>query len=100
MRNLLAFLAAATITVLLVGWHLDWFTVRKVSAPEGKSRLDIEFNTGKIGDDLHKGGERLRDAIERARKEKSAGGQEPAEAGKPPAAPPAPVRPDPWLPMP
>ena len=33
MRNLLAFLAAMTLTLLGVGWYLDWYQLRRTPAP-------------------------------------------------------------------
>jgi hypothetical protein len=53
MRNLLAFLAAATLTVIGVGWYLDWFNLHSVPAEAGHRRLSIDVNTTKIGEDLH-----------------------------------------------
>jgi hypothetical protein len=93
MRNLLAFLAAAVLTIVGVGLYLGWFTVHRVPAGDGKSGVNIEVDTDKIGDDLHRGGEKLRDALDRARR----GGQEASDHGvpPPPPAPPVPTGPAP-----
>jgi hypothetical protein len=53
MRNMLAFLAAATLTVIGVGWYLDWFKFHSVPADTGHRQLSIDVNTSKIGHDLH-----------------------------------------------
>ncbi len=54
MRNLLAFLAAATLTLIGVGWYLDWFNFRSIPAESGHRQLNIDVNTEKISEDLHK----------------------------------------------
>jgi len=83
MRNVLAFLAAATLTVLGVGWYLGWYRVSNVPADEGKKKVNIEFNTTRIGDDLHKGGQKVRQLIENSRKgraeDRATGGSEASE---------------------
>jgi hypothetical protein len=54
MRNLLAFLAAVTLTVVAVGWYLDWYKVRRSPSPSGDPSVTVDFDTKKIGDDLGK----------------------------------------------
>jgi hypothetical protein len=53
MRNMLAFLAAATLTVAGVGWYLDWFKLHSVPAESGHRQLSIDFDTSKIKHDVH-----------------------------------------------
>lgn len=55
MRNLLAFLAAVTLTLAGVGWYLGWYTIQSQPSASGKSTISIEFDDGKIGSDLKKG---------------------------------------------
>src|SRR5262249_26122101 len=94
MRNVLAFLAAATLTVLGVAWYLGWYRVSSAPADEGKKKVNIEFNTTRIGDDLHKGGQKIHQLIENSRKgraeDRATGGSEasekPARDPKPPAS--------------
>jgi hypothetical protein len=72
MRNLLAFLAAAAITIALVGWYLDWFQVRSgTNAESGQPKVEIDINSKKIGSDLHRGGQALENAIEKKKPEDS-----------------------------
>ena len=86
MRNALAFLAAATLTVLGVGWYLGWYRVSDAPADEGKRKVNIEFNTTRIGDDLHKGGQKVRQLIENRRKGRAEGSSTgSAEASEQPA---------------
>ena len=66
MRNLLAFLAAGMLAVAGVGWYLGWYQVESTPAPSGKNAVKIEIDRAKIGTDLHKGGEKLQDALEKS----------------------------------
>jgi len=88
MRNLLAMLGAAVVTVLAVGWYLDWFKVHKGEAQDGKQHYSVEVNTPKIGEDLHKGTEKLHGAIDRKFSKKS-------ESLTPPTPPAPPALSDP-----
>jgi hypothetical protein len=54
MRNLLAFLAAAVVAFLVVGWWLDWYNFRSVPSPDGKPSVTVDFNTQKIREDVAK----------------------------------------------
>ena len=78
MRNMLALLAAATLTVVGIGWYLGWYRVSSAPAEEGKRRVNIEFDTTRINADLHKGGARLHDVL--PTKRSAPGGQEPSQA--------------------
>jgi hypothetical protein len=74
MRNLLAFLAAAAITIALVGWYLDWFQVRSTTnAESGQPKVEIDINSKKIGQDLHRGGQALENAIEKKKPDDAKG---------------------------
>lgn len=64
MRNMLAFLAAVTLTFLGAGWYLDWFKVRSTPAPAGKRSLSIDINTTKIGEDLHRGEQKIQGMLD------------------------------------
>lgn len=59
MRNLLAFLAAAALTVAGLGWYLDWYRVQATPTDAGHRKVNIDIDTNKIGDDLHRGGEQI-----------------------------------------
>src|SRR6185312_10344748 len=52
MRNMLAFLAAATLTLFAVGWYLDWFHLQSVPGNSGHRNVTIDINTRKIQQDL------------------------------------------------
>lgn len=78
MRNLLAFLSAAALTLVGVGWYLNWFQVHTTPGDPGRRNVNIELDTNKIGDDLSKGGQKLKGALEK----NNAPTTVPAEAGK------------------
>jgi hypothetical protein len=64
MRNMLAFLAAAALTVVGVGWYLGWYHVSSVPTDQGKRSINIELNTTKIDADLRKGENKIHEALE------------------------------------
>lgn len=72
MKNLLAFLAAAALVFVGVGWYLDWFHVRPTTAVAGHHAFSIDLNDDKIQADVKQGGEKVVDAIEKARQEAEA----------------------------
>ncbi len=65
MRNLLALIGAAVVTVLGLGWYLDWFHVKQSTAVQGTKSYNVEVDTSKIGTDLHKGGEKLHNLLDK-----------------------------------
>jgi hypothetical protein len=65
MRNLLALLAAALLTALVVGWYLDWYTVSSTPSSPGHHSVQIDIDEGKIREDLQKGSERVKDALDK-----------------------------------
>lgn len=65
MRNMLALFAAALLTVVGVGWYLDWYKVRSQPASvPGQHRVNIDINTNKIGEDLEKGEQKIQQMFE------------------------------------
>lgn len=52
MRNMLAFLAAAVLTVIGVGWYFDWYRLNTVPGDSGHRSVTIDINTKKISHDL------------------------------------------------
>jgi hypothetical protein len=84
MRNLLAFLAALVVTVVAVGWYLDWYKVHNLPAPAGHRHLTIDINTVKIGEDLHKGEQNLQKMLDGTGKPQAIGSTKapPAETDK------------------
>jgi hypothetical protein len=70
MRNLLAFLAAALLTFAGLGWYLDWYTVSTTSAAGGHRQVKIDINAPKIGEDFEKGGQKVKEIIDKANNKK------------------------------
>src|SRR5262245_24139855 len=97
MRNMLALIGAMVVTVGGVGWYLDWFKVRSTPAPAGYRSLNIDINTGKISDDIHRGSARVQEVLEKAKDDPPAKAKGTADnkgkgaadgKGSPPKAPP------------
>ena len=76
MRNLLAFLALAALTFGGLGWYLDWYHVSSTPAAGGHRSVNIDVNSVKIVEDVHKGvekgEEKLQNALEKGQKEAKA----------------------------
>jgi hypothetical protein len=49
---MLAFIAFCVLAFALVGGYLGWYSPRTGTGPDGKPSLSIDFNPGKIRDDL------------------------------------------------
>ena len=72
MRNFLAFLAAVAITFAGVGWYLGWYKVESLPATDpGHHKVTIEVDTKQIDEDIHKGKEKVRDALDKGLKEET-----------------------------
>jgi hypothetical protein len=55
MKNLLAFLGGAIVTFAAVGWYLDWYKIKSETGPAGHRKVNIDFDSVKIADDVQKG---------------------------------------------
>ena len=77
MRNTLAFLAAALIAFLGLGWYLGWYSFKPVSTAEGHKSFNIDINADKIKSDIakgvQKGEEKLHDVMDKEKKPEDAG---------------------------
>jgi hypothetical protein len=76
MRNLLALFAAGLITFAVVGWYLDWYTVKSTPGAAGHHNVHIDINGAKIGQDLHKGQEKLLEKVRQNELGKAAEGNQ------------------------
>src|ERR1700722_18673615 len=72
MRNLLAFVAAAVLAFLAVGWYLGWYQVITRPSLTGHEAINIDVDGKKIGDDIHKAEAKIVDAAEKARQDHAA----------------------------
>ena len=73
MRNLLAFVAAAVLAFLAVGWYLGWYqVVTRPNLTTGHEAINIDVDGNKIGDDIHKAEAKIVDAAEKARQDHAA----------------------------
>lgn len=64
MRNLLAFLAAAAIAFLGLGWYLGWYAVQPTLTAPGRQSYTIDINSKKIKEDVQRGVRKSGDALE------------------------------------
>jgi hypothetical protein len=55
MRNLLAFLAAALIAFIGLGWYLGWYSFQRAPTVAGHQGFNVDINATKIRQDLAKG---------------------------------------------
>lgn len=56
MRNMLAFLAAAVLVFLGLGWYLDWYSFKNLpTGTPGHQSFNIDINKDKITRDVEKG---------------------------------------------
>jgi hypothetical protein len=69
MRNMLAFLAAAVLALIGIGYYLDWFKLSVKPDGEGHQRVTIDVNTKKAEVDVSKAVKKGEEFIE---KEKTA----------------------------
>lgn len=71
MRNLLAFLAALTLTFAVLGWYLDWYTIRSSPSSAGQKSITVDINTQKIGEDIRKAEQKIQQKLaEKAKAER------------------------------
>ena len=54
MRNLLALVGAAVVTFAGLGWYLGWYHVQSAATANGHRNVNIDINTDKINDDIHR----------------------------------------------
>jgi len=73
MRNMLAFLAAAALTVGGVGWYLGWFGFSSQPGNDGHRQINIDINGNKLAQDASKA---ARAAQELADKHQQQGAQD------------------------
>lgn len=65
MRNMLALVGAAVVAFGGVGWYLDWFKIHSTPAPSGHRSVNIDIDTVKIGEDLHRGTVKVQEVLDK-----------------------------------
>jgi hypothetical protein len=69
MRNLLALLGAAIVTFVGLGWYLGWYRLEPTPSPApGHQSVTIDIDAAKINSDIHRGEQRVEQALEDASK--------------------------------
>src|SRR5258708_1452076 len=76
MRNFLAFVGAAIVVFLALGWYLGWYNITPEKSDAGKSRIQIDINKDKINADVKRGAENVEGFIE---KQKNSDPSKPAD---------------------
>ena len=70
MRNMLAFLAAAVLVFLGLGWYLDWYSFKNLpTGTPGHQSFNIDINKAKITSDVEKGEEKVHEAMDKKKAE-------------------------------
>ncbi len=64
MRNLLALVGLAVVVFAGLGWYLGWYSFQSETTSPGHRQIKIDVNTDKISKDVHKGEQKLHDALE------------------------------------
>ena len=73
MRNFLAFVGAAVVVFLGLGWYLGWYRVTPKQSAPGQSSLQVDINRDKISQDVQKGTDNVSDLIEKTRQQNQSG---------------------------
>jgi hypothetical protein len=69
---MLALFAAVILTVVGLGWYLDWYKVRSQPASvPGQHSVNIDINTTKISTDLQRGEQKIQQMLENKGKEEA-----------------------------
>jgi hypothetical protein len=72
MRNILAFLGALVVTLLVVGWYENWFQVRTTPGKDGNRNISIDIDSSKVTNDVEEAEHKIETVIEEeAKKAKS-----------------------------
>lgn len=65
MRNILAFLAAASLTFLGAGYYLGWYSVVSTPGSSGHRSVNIDFDTKKIGHDIEESASKVQKILDK-----------------------------------
>ena len=63
MRNFLAFVGLAVVSIVGIGWYLDWYKVKTTPAADGHRTISVDVNTPKITQDIKKEEKNLQDLL-------------------------------------
>ncbi len=73
MKNLIYLLFLGLLAFAVTGWFLDSYSIAGVPTSSGHHRVQIDVNTDKVKDDLHKGQAKLQDTINRLQGDQAEG---------------------------
>lgn len=66
MKNTLALIGAAVVVFLGLGLYLGWYTFKREPSSAGHTRINVDINQQKIGQDIRAGAEKVKEAIDKA----------------------------------
>src|SRR5260221_13198843 len=88
MRNFLAFVGAAILVLLGLGWYLGWYSITPEKVGQGQTRLQVDINQDKAGKDvqqgLQKGADKVKEIIDKNGQNKPADPNVPDSGPLPP----------------
>ncbi len=67
MKNSLAFLGAAVVAFVAVGWYLGWYQISRVPTSNGNQSVHLDINADKITSDVKKGVAKSGEIVEQIR---------------------------------
>jgi hypothetical protein len=86
MRNILAFLGALVVTLVVVGWYENWFQFRTTPGADGNRNITIDIDSNKVTNDVEEAEHKVQTFIdEEAKKARSTSPAQPAKDRPPPA---------------
>jgi hypothetical protein len=69
MRNLLAFVGALVVTLVVVGWYENWFQFRTTAGADGNRNISIDIDPKKVTDDVKQTEKKIENFIDEKSKE-------------------------------
>jgi hypothetical protein len=63
MRNILALIGAAVLGFAVLGWYLQWYKVGTEPTSDGHRKVNIDFSTTKIAEDVKAGEQKVINAL-------------------------------------
>jgi hypothetical protein len=80
MRNILAFLGALVVTLVVVGWYENWFQFRTTPGADGNRNITIDIDSNKVTNDVEEAEHKVQTFIdEEAKKAKSTSPAQPTK---------------------
>jgi reverse gyrase len=69
MRNILAFVGALVVTLVVVGWYENWFQFRTTAGADGNRNISIDIDSKKVSEDVKQTEKKIETFIDEKSKE-------------------------------